>query len=323
MVEGRAAHADPRPRAHLEYLRDEGADACPDELALRNAAAARLGSDPFWPVAPLRISVVMEGAEGQLRARVLVRDAESGKRLGTRTLRSQDADCSELFAAMVLAVCIAIDPESATRDVVATSGAPGAADEAPRPEAASGPPVSQRPSVDAVARSAAPPSTNGRVEPQVTLGALLALGTSPMPAPGLFIGVALRYRAFSLGLEARGDLPIDKDLGRGELVQAAPLLIGAVPCVHFAGGLALCPVGYVGALRGNSSTGDGDAQVTPLVLLGGRAATEVPLNRSFFLRVHADIVGNLTPTEIHVAGVERWTTPAVAAATGLAAARRF
>ena len=316
IVQASTARAQPRPRAHLEYVRDVGADACPDELALRNAAAARLGSDPFWPVAPLRISVVMDAAEGTLRARVLLRDGESGKALGVRRLSSNDADCSELFDAMVLAVCIAIDPESSMRD----DGDPrGNAEEAPPPEPEAQP---ARPQAhDAVSLPSSRPGRPPKLELRVTLGALLALGTSPVPAPGLATGFGVRYGRASLDLEARADLPIDKTVGRDLSVQAAPLLIGLVPCAHLAGPLALCAVAWAGALRGEAS--DNEAQLTPMLLIGGRLAAELPLGAAFFLRLHGEIVGNLTPTEQQVDGVEKWSTSPVAAATGLATGWRF
>jgi len=43
----RAAAAAPAPKAHLLYVRGPGAQRCPDEQAVREVVARRLGYDPF------------------------------------------------------------------------------------------------------------------------------------------------------------------------------------------------------------------------------------------------------------------------------------
>ena len=56
------AHAEPAGR--LVYDRGPGAEACPDEMALRRAVGARLGEDPFDPrlSRTFRLTIAIAGA---------------------------------------------------------------------------------------------------------------------------------------------------------------------------------------------------------------------------------------------------------------------
>jgi hypothetical protein len=51
------------PSARLVYSRGHGAESCPDEHALREAVAARVGYDPFFP----RWSALLFRADWKLR----------------------------------------------------------------------------------------------------------------------------------------------------------------------------------------------------------------------------------------------------------------
>src|SRR5579859_7626471 len=70
---GASPSAIAAPSARLVYARGPGASSCPDESALRQAVVARIGYDPFFPWAPLTISVELTGTPGGgLQGRVLV-----------------------------------------------------------------------------------------------------------------------------------------------------------------------------------------------------------------------------------------------------------
>src|SRR5690349_21006693 len=103
-----SARAAAHPTASLEYRRPESSD-CPDQAALAAQVKQRLGYDPFLPGAERVVRAAIERAAGGLVATVELRGRE-GAVLGTRSIASPTFECAELAQALVLAVCIAIDP---------------------------------------------------------------------------------------------------------------------------------------------------------------------------------------------------------------------
>ena len=59
-----AASADgaSTPRAHLLYVREAGAERCPDEAEVRGVVTGRLGYDPFLDGALNTVSVTLQRA---------------------------------------------------------------------------------------------------------------------------------------------------------------------------------------------------------------------------------------------------------------------
>lgn len=110
----RAQPASASASARLRYERGAGTEGCPDEEALRNSVAARLGYDPFAEDAARTVRAKVESASGERVATVKL-EAADGRILGERRLTSRAANCSELAAAMELAITIAIDPLVLTR----------------------------------------------------------------------------------------------------------------------------------------------------------------------------------------------------------------
>jgi hypothetical protein len=318
----RASADEPsRALARLEFVRDVGAEACPDELALRNAVADRLGSDPFWPAAPRAVSVVLDRADRRFRGRVLLRDAASGKVLGTRVLTSADKDCAELFAAVAFAVSIAVDPESATRtrrpDRSASPATSPPPPEAPPPRPAPAPPPPPPQPVDAPR-----PASAKRFHARILGGGVLALGTSPVPELGFRLAGGLSGHRWSVDLEARADAPAaSKSFARDGDLQTYPAIVGAVPCARF-GPLSGCATAHVGLLHGSSSS-DARARVTALATLGARVALEVPAAGRLFAQLHAELMVPLTPTHLIVNNRTLWSVAPVVEASGLAAGVRF
>jgi hypothetical protein len=317
-----AADEPSRPLARLEFVRDAGAEACPDELALRNAVADRLGSDPFWPAAARAVSVLLDRDGRRFRARVILRDAASGKILGTRVLTSAEKDCTELFAALSLAVSIAVDPESATRAPRSDPSPSEPSTSATPPESAAthpapAPPDAPPPPVDAPSRAPTRPFV-----PRILGGAMLALGTSPEPEPGFRLGGSFAWARFAIDIEARADAPVaPKSFGRDGELRTYPVLFGAMPCARF-GALSACASGHVGFLHGSSSS-DARARVTVLAAVGTRVAVEVPARGRLFTQIHTDVMVPLTPTHLLVHGRTVWSVAPVAEASGLAAGVRF
>ncbi|NOU28215.1 MAG: hypothetical protein HOO96_09960, partial [Polyangiaceae bacterium] len=104
-----ARTASATPTAKLTYVRGEGAAACADEASLRQAVAARLGYDPFRPVAENAVSVDVRRVGPRFVAHVKLIDADSKER-GDRELQSKSDDCGDLTSTLALTISIALDP---------------------------------------------------------------------------------------------------------------------------------------------------------------------------------------------------------------------
>jgi hypothetical protein len=111
------------PSARLVYARGAGAESCPDESALRQAIAARVGYDAFFPWAPLTVTVEVTAEGRRLQGRVVVVDAD-GIEKGAQTLESADESCEELLASIALAVTVALDAASRTAAKIEEPAAP-------------------------------------------------------------------------------------------------------------------------------------------------------------------------------------------------------
>ncbi|HEY3357732.1 MAG TPA: hypothetical protein VGQ83_31050 [Polyangia bacterium] len=275
------AGAEQRALVGLVYERGPGAAHCPGEPAIRGGVTARLGYEPFAAGAGRTVHASVAGTGRGLRARVELRDA-TGAVLGERELVSEQHDCTELAAAMELAIAIAIDPVTALRS-------------------------------EARASPAAPASPPLRLF--ATLGALGAFGFAPAPTAGATIAGGVRRGWTSLGLEARADLPASMAVGRGS-ISSWLLLAALVPCAHHRV-LGACAIVAGGAQRGAGRDLVGARQATlPFLALGGRVALELPVRGPIFGRLHADLVVPLARGTLQVNARDVWTGTAVEGAVG-------
>jgi hypothetical protein len=290
----------------LRYERGAGAEHCPDELALRNAVSARLGYDPFDDDATRAVDASITRRADVLLGRVEVQ-TEEGDPGGSRQISSRQNDCSELASALSLAISIAIDPLSLSKPPL-----PAAAIPAPPPSPL---PRAERPCPP-------PPEPAPAEEPaspitfRASAGAHVALGAAPTPAAfGLDIDAGLRWRALSIDLGGRADIPMSSETPSGTI--ATSLLFATVaPCGHvsfFSG----CALGAFGAMRGEHVDLEQRDSV-PFVALGARAAAEVPIYEVVGLRIFADLLAPLIRTGVIVRGQEVWRAPVVQGAIGLA-----
>lgn len=314
------------PAARLVYVRGNGAAQCPDEDAVRAAVAERLGYDPFRSEATLTVAATIARAPGGLRADVEVRDA-GGRVTGSRRITSSQRDCAELTAAMSLAISLAIDPLGLHRG-------PPPPPSPPPPPAPLPAPVAPAPSptpIPGIVPSAPSQESPRPVRPGVnaTVGALLGLLSAPAPSVGLTGSVGLRWRAFSLNVEGRVDLPAEAEVQGGRVSTWLALALLA-PCLHqnlaHRGSLGVCALGAIGAMQG-ASTGSG-AATTPrdstfYAAAGLRLAYESPRWGVFGLRAHGDLLAPLTPTGVRFGGREVWATSPVSVALGLAVVFHF
>ncbi|MBL8684180.1 MAG: hypothetical protein JNK05_33710 [Myxococcales bacterium] len=96
------------------WVRDEGAETCPDATVVRRAVSDRVGRDPFSERARTSIDAIVRRNSQGFVARFFVRGA-SDEPLGTREFTSAAPTCEPIVEALALALAIVIDPTVALR----------------------------------------------------------------------------------------------------------------------------------------------------------------------------------------------------------------
>jgi hypothetical protein len=309
VLAGSAGAAEPR-RVRLTYQRAEEAKRCPDEQELRGAVEAELGYDPFDPQATelLQVRITREG--GELVA--VIELSAGGDVAGRRELASRGEDCRELAAALALAIGIAIDPVRAGKppEPEPAEPAPPPPPPAPPPPPPAGPPQPRAPEPHP------PPEPGTPLRWRVAGGGLVAIGTAPAPAAGIWVGAAVRSGDLSIGLEGRADAFASKRVDAGS-VSASLLLASILPCWH-PGFVLACGVGSIGALQGSGEQVDEPRKETTLfAAAGARLGVELPLGSVLALTGHVDVRANLTRTSLRLDDRDVWTTPPVGGDLGL------
>lgn len=297
------AGAEP-PALRLSYTRGEGAASCPDEQALRESVAARLGYDPFRADAEGAVSATLSRGPRGLRAVVELRD-RSGRVTGSRLLTTARKDCRELASAMALAICIAVDPLVLTRAL---------------PPKESPPPPPPPPPPPCPSCPLCPPPPRAPVRFRAGVGAQLDVGAVPTLASlGVVAQAELRHRAFALALEGR----VDPELGSarassdGGGVGATLLLALLVPCARLRS-FGLCALLGMGALKGRGvDLAMAGHDTTFYAAAGARLSYEIPLlPQRLALDLHLDGLAPLTRTGLRIDGAEVWATPPIAGSLG-------
>jgi hypothetical protein len=320
--------ANAAPTARLVYSRTSDAASCPDESALRQAVASRVGYDAFFPWAPRTVVVTVVRREAVFVASVDLVD-EGGIDHGAHELHTQGA-CSDLLDAVALAVAIAINPRNALATPGAKVDSAPPASEPPAPAIVS-PPVpipTPEPSPSAQPAPQAPDvpaarSTRRRLAFEASIGGGLALGMTPAPALNGTLGVALRVSWFSVGLEGLIDTPesAKATAGSGQ-VSSWPLIFALVPCGSF-GPVFGCAVAQAGSLQ-SSAEGPGTfSKHSVWGAVGGRVGAMLPVARPLFLRFRADLLGDISSSNLVLNGRSAWTAPVVAGTLGIDAVVRF
>jgi len=309
LLGARVVHATPTSR--LVYSRSGDADSCPDEQSLRRAVAARVGYDPFFAWATRTIVASLTRRNQAFVATVDLID-ESGVSHGARELRA-DGECRELLDAVALAIAIAIDPQSLSRPSSPPSPPPSEPTVAPRSEILTAPATSvdTAPGPPSLAASSDLPADSITFE--ASAGAVASTGVAPGPSVGLALGAALRWRAFSLGLEGRIDAPASTTApGGGEV--SSWLVLGAVtPCAHL-GPVFGCAVVQAGSAQtSGAAVPDARSQSLPWWATGGRLGVLFRVSQDTLLRVRTDVVANLDRMTLQLNGGDAWLAPPVAA----------
>jgi hypothetical protein len=313
------ASANASPSAHLVYVRDSTAAACPDEASLRQAVKQRVGYDPFFPWAKTTIVVQVAGEGESFVARVQLVD-DSGLSRGARELRSGANGCPGLVDATALAISIALDmnPPAADEPKPVPVAAPSSGS-APPPAPSSVPAPADSVPLD---RDKAPSDATTPIRADVGLDVLEAIGVGPNVVPGFDLWVAMRRGVGSLGLEVRGDGPGTIAFAGGG--QADVLLFAATlaPCAH-AGPFFACALGSLGWLHASGANvgmpRSGSAEV---LAVGPRAGLEVSLGRSLALQVRGDLLVNALRPAVSLNGA-LWPLPPFSGVVAVGLAYRF
>jgi hypothetical protein len=320
--EGDASSAPAEHRAvRLSYVRESGAEQCPDESVLRESVLGRLGYDPFDDRAPTLLTVTVRPAERSLLGRIELRDA-SGRVQGERDLRGAGTDCAELAVAMAIAISIGIDPLSAMATKPPSLG-PSVESSAP----ASLVPIGAPPQTIVVSppETPSPPApdhpssrTPSPIQARFSAGALASWGISPAaPAVGATLSAGVRRGRWSLDLEGGGSWAATATDGAYGATSSLEI-VSLAPCVHFGVGLA-CALGGVGSMGATGVVRFPETSHALFADLGVRLGAEVPFAHWFYVQFHADGLGILTPETFYVGQTKFWTTsPPVCGSLGVA-----
>lgn len=319
-----------RVPTRLVYARAQSAKDCPEETALVNAVAARLGYDPFSPWGDQTILATVSRVGPSVLGRAELIDHD-GIAQGSREVKLQAGDCHELILALSLAISITLDP----LHVDAPPAAPepvGEPADGEQPAAV----AEQAPELEAPAPAPTPVSHPRDLPPAATApaatkttwhlrgGALSAYALAPRLAFGARVALEARRARWSLALEGWAALPVAWSVeGGGEL--RASLLAGAVaPCFEALAGLRLCALGSVGSLR-SASSGIASPRSERVLhaAAGGRVSFAWPVGPRLELGANADFAAVLTRPRFQLDGAEVWRPSPVLATVGIGAMARF
>ena len=301
------------PSARLDYAREPGAESCPDEAALRQAVADRLGYDPFDPSAPELLRARVSASAGRFSALLELFAASSVVR-ARRTIDSVE-NCGELVAALALSMSIAIDPEhggpgetSEPRPATEGSSAPG--DEQTKPPEEQSKPQAAPPAIVAPQLSQSPSAVKPR-SLRIRAGASghLAFGAEPAPAPGVELSLGVRQAAWSLTLAGRYDTETGQNIAPRGAVHARLRAGSLSPCFHARPAL-FCGVVTLGSLRARSSgLSDGRTDSALFAAVGARLGVEWPLISAFALRAFGELLVTARPLTGEVNQAPVWDVP--------------
>ena len=270
----------PRVIMRLEYTRAPGAEACPDEQALRDLVGARVrGWAPFAPNGPWRLTVVVGPRAGGYSAAAELRDV-TGAVQWTRVLDPRQS-CVRVLTDLAVVLTLHVEPPSPPP----RPGPPG--------EVPAVPPVPAPLSKEEPVAPAAP----ARSPVALLFGARgwMDLSTAPRPAFGVTADVGFRVGWFSLRGEVRWDPPAGATVMPGVEVSTARLLGALVPCGQTSGDVSFvgCLVGELGQIQGSLTT-MGTPRPTEsrrFAALGPRVGLDFLVTRHLFVQVAAEVLG--------------------------------
>jgi hypothetical protein len=295
-------------------VRDVGAERCADEGQLRQAVAARVGYDLFFPWAQKTVVVEVRAAKPSGYRGVVQIVDDHGLILGQRSLDSRGDDCADLIRALALAISIAVDDRSLEyippqADPPVAADPPPSSDSAPLPlppaPAVAGP-------VDAPSQETAPSplSFSAWVTPFVTFD------SAPSPALGAEAEAVARFGNASLGLGIRADAPASSSVPQGANVSTWLAAVTVAPCLRGPVGTSVCGLaaaGWFGA-QGQVASPNRDGEI--FAAAGGRVGFDAPLGRRLVFVSHVDALAALTRFDVKVSGAPVFRVPPISVAVG-------
>jgi hypothetical protein len=313
-VEGAAA-------MRLLYVRERGAEACPDEATLRSAVVGRLGYDPFVESAGAALFARIGRSETGLRGSI-ERVDEVGFSRGKRELVTEGEGCEEMARAVALSMSIAIDPEraalaadasgapppAAAAPVESTPAAPEPAREPSSPLQQKGPLLAHELSNADKASDATDPKPQ-RLSFSNSLSGLAMLGAGPAPAFGGLLAVQIGPGSWLLGAGGRLVRTPPADVERGARLQTT-LAAGELSICVRKRVIDACMLGLAGAtwVRGGGvDTPRTDSGA--FVALGMRLGSYLPLSRAVALLAHVEGFGVISPIRAEVDRQQVWEAP--------------
>jgi hypothetical protein len=242
-------------------------------------------------------------------------------------ISSKGSDCGELDAALALALAIAIDPLSLTREPATRAPAPppaqapAAEHAAPEPAATPSEAPSEPSDLPLEEDDILPEPEPTKAVLYVAVGPSLAVGALPKASWGVRLLAGFSYDLFELDVEGRFDPEVEVQVEGGRI--EASLLLGTIaPCVR-AGWVVACASLSLGALRGTGSDFDhARADNTLQASVGTRVALDVPFSQHVSMRLGIESQFPLIATQLQAGDRLLWSTPAMSfAGTALLASR--
>jgi hypothetical protein len=264
--------------------------------------AARLGYDPFVSKDGADTIVVRVRRKGSRLEGSIERIGGSQQQRGRpTTIASNAPDCVELGSSLAVAIAIAVDPLSLTREAPPDRSP---SEPAPQPQVVAPPPPNEPP------REPPPSSPEPATPTQFLVAAGPAISTGALPAPsfGVRVGVGVSRGMFEVAVEGRFDPPV-RVQDRFGAVEASLALATLVPCFRYRFALA-CAQASMGALRGTGLGFDHTREDnTFYAAAGARLGFEVSLGEHFAVRAVVEGQVALRPTRLEADDAPVWSTP--------------
>jgi len=319
MFVGTVRNAHAAASVRLVYVRGPGAERCPTEEVVHAAVRSRLGYDPFITWAHDTLFAEVTHIAGAFRTRVKLVDDTNTER-GAREMSVPGDDCAAVIEAIGLTISLTIDPNSLIGPPQSQPVPPPRAETETEPEltpAQTAPPARENP-------EPWPPPQPRSLSVHIGLGVVGSLGTAPAATAGATFSVGAGWRALTLDLEGRADLPASGASERPPAQVRSWLLAGSiVPCLHV-GPFFGCGVASVGD-QGATAVG---VQVrredhAAWWAAGARGGTEFSLSGPLFFRAYAELLGTLARNTLNIDGEEAYRFPPWSGGVGFSLAWRF
>lgn len=309
-AEPSAAQASaPRATAHLTYERAPGAESCIEEGELRARVADRLGHDPFVAASTTAIEVRVAREDGKWLAQLTAE--KDGRPAGARALSSDASRCDDLAETLALTLSVLLDPHGPLADATPREAPPV------RSTKRADDPFFEPPAP--ATKEVAPPAPPApRVVPFGAVGTSVLFAVAPAPSAGLFAQLGARHRDASLAVEGMVALPSSDPDARGPGARVSLTTASLLPCYALSV-FETCAVGRVGALHAEGVGVSVPRSASTLYVAAGlRVGAALPLTRALAIAAFAEGAAPLSRTTLVLNDRDAWTTPALAAALGLA-----